>query len=131
MKSQSKLSDLEQQVMQIVWNHGKATAAEIQAALVPKRALKDSTVRTILTRLEEKGYVEHEVDGRTFVYRGLERPNQVAGRAVKQILDRFCHGSLESLLTGMVDDELVDPEELKEITERLALQRKRKKEETK
>jgi predicted transcriptional regulator len=75
-------------------------------------------------RLEEKGYVRHEVDGRTFVYSCLEPPGSIAARAVKQIVDRFCHGSLESLLAGMVNDELVDTGELQEIVNRLSRARR-------
>lgn len=118
------LSGLEQEVMDVVWSGGKVTAADVQAALAPKRALRDSTVRTVLGRLEDKGYLRHEVEGRTFVYSSVERPRRVAVRAVKQIIDRFCHGSVESLLTGMVDDEVVDPKELQRIIDRLAAKRK-------
>lgn len=118
------LSGLEQEVMDVVWSGGKVTAADVQAALAPKRALRDSTVRTVLTRLEEKGYLRHEVEGRAFVYSSVERPRRLAVRAVKQIIDRFCHGSVESLLTGMVDDEVVDPKELQRIIDRLAAKRK-------
>jgi BlaI family transcriptional regulator, penicillinase repressor len=118
------LSGLEQEVMDVVWSAGKVTAADVQAALAPKRALRDSTVRTVLTRLEEKGYLRHVVEGRTFVYSSVERPRRLAVRAVKQIIDRFCHGSVESLLTGMVDDEVVDPKELQRIIDRLAAKRK-------
>jgi BlaI family penicillinase repressor len=118
------LSGLEQEVMDVVWSAGKVTAADVQAALAPKRALRDSTVRTVLTRLEEKGYLRHQVEGRTFVYSSVERPRRLAVRAVKQIIDRFCHGSVESLLTGMVDDEVVDPKELQRIIDRLAAKRK-------
>jgi BlaI family transcriptional regulator, penicillinase repressor len=123
MRSQLRLSELEQDVMNIVWGCGTATAADIQKALASERALKDSTVRTILSRLEEKRYLQHEVEGRTFVYSGIDHPGNVAARAVKQILDRFCHGSLESLLTGMVDNELVDPDELRRVADRLARER--------
>ena len=109
--------------MNVVWSRGTATAANIQADLMPGRTLRDSTVRTILTRLEDKGYLRHEVDGRTFVYASIEPPRNLAVRAVKQILDRFCHGSVEALLVGMVDDRIVDPNELQRIVDRLALQK--------
>ncbi len=109
--------------MDIVWSYSGVSAAGVGNFLAPKRSLKDSTVRTVLMRLEQKGFVKHEVEGRTFLYRGSEPPRSVAGRAVKQILDRFCHGSLESLLSGMVDDELVDPDELRRITEHLTRER--------
>jgi predicted transcriptional regulator len=117
------LSGLEQQVMDVVWSRGNVTAADVQTMLMPQRVLKDSTIRTILTRLEEKRYVRHQVNGRTFVYSSVEPPSSVAVRAVKQIIDRFCHGSMESLLAGMVEDDVVDPKELRQMVNRLTKQR--------
>jgi predicted transcriptional regulator len=108
--------------MTTIWSRGAATAADIQTALRPHRTLKDSTIRTLLTRLEAKGYVKHDVDGRTFIYSSIEQPRSLAVRAVRQIIDRFCQGSVESLLVGMVDDEIVDPDELQQIIGRLTRQ---------
>ena len=110
--------------MNAIWAQGTATAADVQKALAGERPLRDSTIRTVLLRLEEKGYVQHEVNGRTFVYSCLEPPRSIAARAVQQIVDRFCHGSLESLLAGMVDDKLVDTQQLREIVDRLSRDRK-------
>lgn len=112
--------------MSAVWSLGTATAAEIQAALAPQRILKDSTVRTLLTRLEAKSYLQHIVDGRTFVYSSTDRPTTVAVRAVRQIVDRFCQGSVESLLVGMVDDEVLDAAELQEMVDRLTARKPQK-----
>lgn len=112
--------------MNAIWSRGAVTAADIQTALAPQRILRDSTVRTLLTRLEGKGYLQHEVDGRTFVYSSIEPPTSLAVRAVRQIVDRFCQGSIESLLVGMVDDEVVDPEELQRIVDRLGAQQSAK-----
>ena len=88
------LSNLEHQLMEILWKSGPGTAEQIREALAPRHALKDSTIRTVLRRLQEKGYVNHKVEGRAFVYSGVEKPRSVAVRAVRQILDRFCDGSL-------------------------------------
>jgi BlaI family transcriptional regulator, penicillinase repressor len=117
------LSPLEQLVMEIVWQRGSATADIVREALDPGRPLKDSTVRTVLKRLEEKGYLQHSVEGRTYVYSGSEPRQNIAVRAVKQILDRFCSGSVESLLVGMVDQEVVDADELERMVTRLKVQR--------
>jgi predicted transcriptional regulator len=127
MALRSPISDLERAVMGVIWQHSKATAADIQHHLAAKRPLKDSTIRTVLLRLEEKGYVQHELRGRTFVYSCVERPASVAAHAVKQIVDRFCHGSLESLLAGMVEDEMVDTAELQKIVDRLSKHKKERK----
>ena len=102
------LSELEHQIMEILWSRGPANSDQVRNALAVQRPLKDSTVRTILRRLQEKGYVRHKVEGRTFIYSGVEQPRNLAVRAVRQIIDRFCGGSVEQLLVGMVEDEVLD-----------------------
>ena len=105
--------------MEVLWKTGPGTAEQIRKALAPHHVLKDSTVRTVLRRLQEKGYVSHRVEGKAFVYSGVEKPRNVAVRAVRQILDRFCEGSLEQLLVGMVENEVVDRAELQKLAQRL------------
>ncbi|HEY6342213.1 MAG TPA: BlaI/MecI/CopY family transcriptional regulator [Bryobacteraceae bacterium] len=117
------LSDLELRVMEILWRHAPATAEQVREALAPGRVLKDSTVRTILKRLKEKGYVDYKLEGKAFVYSVLDKPRNLAVRAVRQILDRFCDGSLEQLLVGMVENEVVDREELRRLARKLGTPR--------
>jgi predicted transcriptional regulator len=88
------------------------------------RPLKDSTVRTVLRRLEEKGYLAHSVDDRTFVYRPAESRQRVASRAVKRIVEWFCEGSVETLLVGLVDSKVLDRAELQRLADRIADARK-------
>lgn len=114
-----RLSALENTVMQVVWSRSPITAEETRAALARRQNLKDSTVRTILRRLEEKGYVEHDVEGRTYVYRPRIEPHNVASQQVRGIIDRFCRGSVENLLVGMVDDNLITPDRLRELAEKI------------
>ena len=108
--------------MEILWKHGPATAEQIRRALEPHHSLKDSTIRTVLRRLQQKGYVSHRVKGKAFVYSGVEKPRNVAVRAVRQILDRFCDGSLEQLLVGLVENEVVDRGELERLARKLSEQ---------
>lgn len=122
------LSELEHQIMEVLWTRGPANSEQVRQSLASRRPLKDSTVRTILRRLQEKGYVRHKVEGRTYVYTGVEQPRNLAVRAVRQIIDRFCNGSVEQLLVGMVEDEMLDRRELKQLAQRIA-QRKAAKEE--
>ena len=123
------LSGLEHQLMEILWKSGPGTAEQIRAALAPRHALKDSTIRTILKRLQEKGYVTHKTQGKAFVYSGVEKPRNVAVRAVRQILDRFCDGSLEQLLVGLVENEVVDRAELQQLARKLGRKKQERKEE--
>jgi predicted transcriptional regulator len=89
--------------MDYIWAHGPSTSEACREALASSRPMKDSTIRTVLRRLEEKGYLAHETQGRTFIYRASDARQNVAVRAVKGIIDRFCGGSAEELVLGMVD----------------------------
>jgi BlaI family transcriptional regulator, penicillinase repressor len=120
------LSNLEQLVMRVVWDRGSATSEDVRSALAKHHFMKESTCRTILRRLEEKGYVSHRVEGRTHVYSGVEQPLSVAARAVRNVIDRFCGGSVEQLLVGMVEGEVIDGRELKELAGKIARRKKTK-----
>jgi len=110
--------------MGVVWERGAATSEEVRLALAIRHPMKESTARTILKRLEEKGYAKHTVERRTNIYRGAEEPRSVAASAIRQIIDRFCGGSVEQLLVGMVNGEVVDERELRRLAERIARRKK-------
>ena len=112
------LGDLEREVMQIVWAHGPVTAEIVRERL--SRRLKESTVRTVLRRLEEKDYARHTVDGRTYVYHATEARARVAAKAVQRIVDRFCNGSMEEVLVGMVDNAMLDQQQLRALADQVA-----------
>ena len=61
------LGEVEQLVMDHVWSHGPVSSEACREALAPRRPMKESTIRTVLRRLEQKGYVTHEISGRTFI----------------------------------------------------------------
>ncbi len=119
----AELGELERDVLRIVWRRSNATADQVREDLA--RPLKDSTIRTVLRRLEEKGYLEHSVENRTFMYRPSESRQRVAGRAVQRIVDWFCAGSVEDLLVGMVDSKVVSRAELERLARRIATAKKR------
>ncbi|HEX6639213.1 MAG TPA: BlaI/MecI/CopY family transcriptional regulator [Steroidobacteraceae bacterium] len=114
----SDLGDLEREILQLVWDHGPSTADWVQKAL--PRPLKESTVRTVLKRLEAKGHLTHEVDQRTFVYEAAHTRGRAAAHAVKRIVDRFCSGSVEEVLVGLVDARILGSDELQRLAEKIA-----------
>jgi predicted transcriptional regulator len=118
----AELGELERSILSIVWRRTAINAEQVREEL--GRPLKDSTIRTVLRRLEEKGYLAHSVEDRTFVYRPAQTRQRVAGRAVKRIVDWFCEGSVEALLVGMVDSKVLDKAELQRLAERIALAQK-------
>jgi BlaI family penicillinase repressor len=119
-------SQLEQLIMDYVWAHPNCTAEMCREGLAKERRLKDSTIRTILRKLEEKGYVTHIVDGRTFVYSAVDTKRNVAVQAAQQLINRFCGGSVEELLVGLVDNQLLGPKQLQRLAEKIALRKEKK-----
>jgi BlaI family penicillinase repressor len=111
------LTDLQQAILDFLWSNGPATSDQVRQALHDRHPLKDSSIRTILRRLEAQGYLRHEMDGPSFVYHPTLPSQSLAARAVRNIIDRFCSGSVEQFLLGMVDEKVLT---LKQI-ERLAL----------
>jgi BlaI family penicillinase repressor len=119
------LGELEREVMGLVWAHAPITAEMVRARL--QRRLKESTVRTVLRRLEEKGYVGHSVQGRTYLFRALDDRRKVAARAVRRIADWFCNGSIEEVLVGIVDAKMLDDEELELLSKKIETAKRKRK----
>jgi BlaI family transcriptional regulator, penicillinase repressor len=112
------LGDLEREVLRLVWRFESVTAETVRGEL--QRPLKESTVRTVLRRLEEKGHLSHTVAGRTFVFRAAEARGSAAAKAVKRIADWFCEGSVEEVVAGLVDAKMFDKADLTRIAEKIA-----------
>lgn len=112
------LGELEGAIMQLVWAHGPVTAEAVRELL--DRPLKESTIRTVLRRLEDKNYVTHVVDGRTYVYRAAEARETAAAKAVKRMIDWFCAGAVDEVLVGMVDGAMLDDDQLQRLQDKIA-----------
>ena len=113
------LGEVEQAVMDYIWSHGPSSSESCREALASSRPMKDSTIRTVLRRLEEKDYLTHEIQGRTFIYQASDARQSVAVRAVKGIIDRFCGGSAEELVLGMVDSAVLSRKQLERLARRI------------
>jgi BlaI family transcriptional regulator, penicillinase repressor len=106
------LTDLERDVMQAVWDAGPCSVGAVHRIVSEKRDLKEATVRTLLRRLEQKGCLWHATEARAYIYGATEPSRNLAARAVRQIIDRFCRGSLEELVSGMVDAKVLSEQEM-------------------
>ena len=115
-------TELQQAILDVVWSQQAATAEDVRAALQPRFPLKDSSVRTLLRRLEARGYLTHRVEGKVFVYRAPVPARSLAARAVRHIIDRFCAGSVEQFLVGMVDEKVLSVRELERLTRKVKKQ---------
>ena len=121
----SPLTDLENAVMRVVWDSEPCSVEAVYEVVSRNRDLKETTIRTLLRRLEQKGYLQHDSEGRAYVYRATERPRSLAARAVRQIIDRFCQGSVEELVSGMVDAKMLSKSEMSRLEEFVRDQREK------
>ena len=121
----SFLGSLERDVLRVVWSRKQATAENVREDL--GRGLKESTVRTVLHRLEKKGYLKHSIDNRTYVYEAAKAPRYVAAIAVQRIVDWLCDGSMEEMLVGMIDTNVMDHEQLRKLSDKVAKAKKARK----
>ena len=116
------LATREAELMQVLWERGPATVGEVQERL--KDELAYTTVLTILQKLEKKGYVKHEEEGRSHRFRAAVSREDAQRSAVRDLAARLFKGSAGLLLTQAVRDESVSEEDLERIR-RLLAERKR------
>ncbi len=114
INSEIRLGRLELQIMNVVWNRGKATVHDVKNAL-SRRKPAYSTILTMMRKLEVKGYLEHEVDGRTYVYRPLISQQAVRQGVLGDLVERLFEGSTSLLLTSLVEQNRISENELCEI----------------
>lgn len=110
-----QLSRRERQIMDIIFAAGEATAAEVAAALPGEPS--DSTVRTLLRILEEKGHLKHRAEGQRFVYLATRTRAEESKSALKRVVKTFFEGSFADAVAALVDtaDGKLPPEDLKRI----------------
>lgn len=113
------LTELQQAILDFLWSNGPATAEQVREALLPKHPLKDSSVRTLLRRLEAQGYLSHRPDGKAFLYQAAVPARGVAASAVRHIIERFCAGSVEQFLVGMVDEKVLSAGQLQRLARKV------------
>jgi predicted transcriptional regulator len=113
--STEMLTEREAQIMNVLWTLGEAAADEIRTALPGKP--HDSTVRTLLRILETKGYVVHDIRGKSYVYRPAIERARAQRSALRNFLGRLFDGSAEDLVLRLIEDEVLTPAQLKQIRE--------------
>jgi predicted transcriptional regulator len=109
------LHDRELDLMEVLWERGSATAAEVRDALEDDLAY--NTVLTILRRMEDKGYLRHEGEGRAHRYFPLVQREQVRASALRRVLDRVFGGSPELLLTQLISERKLSPSQIRRLNE--------------
>lgn len=113
--SKIKLSDLQIQLMKILWMHEKLPASEVHRLVNEQKELAPTTVATLLKRLQEKGCVDHEKQGRQFLYFAKVSEEEVKKSMLGSMLQNLFDGSPEQLVHHLVGQEDVKKSDLDKI----------------
>ena len=111
-------TDRELDVMNVLWDAGSATVAEVRERLSDDLAY--TTVLTVLRTLDQKGYVAHIGEGRAHRYRPLVKRAAAGRSALRRLVEKVFDGSPELLLTQLVSDKNLSDEELRRLRKLLA-----------
>jgi len=116
----TSLTDLQLAIMRILWDRAEATVLEVQNRLRPDRDLAQTTIATLLSRLEKRGVVEHRLDGRQFVYRPLITEADVRRSMVSELTALLFDGSPEALMSHLLRSREMNPGDLDRVKRMIA-----------
>jgi BlaI family transcriptional regulator, penicillinase repressor len=110
-----QLSDVQLEIMNIVWDEGEAGVAEVWQRISAKRPLARNTVQTLMTRLEDKGWLKHRAAGNAFMFSATVPRSQTLKRMVRSLVDVAFKGSAEDLVLALLQGRGVSDEEAERI----------------
>jgi BlaI family transcriptional regulator, penicillinase repressor len=111
----STLSPAQLEIMNLVWDHGEMTVAQVWKVLAGRRPVARNTVQTMLTRLADKGWLSVRAEGNTFYFRGGQPRKSAVRRMIKQFIDTVFEGSASRLVMTLLDSRQISAEEIKRI----------------
>lgn len=117
--------NLQLQILQVLWDQEAATVAEVLERLPAGHGLAYTTIATMLRKMEARGLVEHDVDGRRFIYLPAVRAEEVTQSMADDLLDRLFEGSLADMVSHLLSTREVSRDELKRIESLIAARKKR------
>ena len=115
MTQKHKLGDLQLAIMRVLWRMDEAPVTEVHGALLEERGLAATTIATMLVKMEKKGVVTHRLDGRRYIYRATASESEVRTTMVGDITNRLFQGSAAALVSHLIEERQVTPEELRQL----------------
>ena len=123
-KDKTMLTGAELEIMQVVWDRGKATVRDVYEALNERRKVAYTTVLTMMKLLEHKGFLSRDDSERTHVYKPRRKRQRVVSAMVDDFIERVFQGASRPLLMHLIEENDLTPEEIEQLAE--AARRKRK-----
>ncbi len=115
MSESHQLSELQLDVMRVLWDAGEAKVAEVRQALAKERGLALTTVATLLSRLEKRKLVAHRLEGRQFVYQATVSQEDVRVSMVSDLAERLFQGDLTAIVSHLLTDKEITKGDLSRV----------------
>ena len=116
-KNESELSPAQLHIMNVVWDRGEVGVAEIWVALARERQVARNTVQTMVSRLQQKGWLKHRQEGNAFYYTAAVPRQRVLGNLVSRLVDAAFGGSASGLVLTLLEDARLSPDDAAKIRE--------------
>lgn len=107
-----ELTELQIAILRTLWERGEASVAEVCEALLPERGLAQTTVATLLSRLERRGVVSRRAESRTYVYRAEVSESDVRLSMVDGLTERMFAGDITALVNHLLTEHEIQPGDL-------------------
>lgn len=112
MTDDIRISDAELEIMAVLWAQSPLSAADVAARAPGRRAWSSTTVKTMLSRLVDKGALASEAQGRRFLYRPLIARDRLAGAQAGRLVDKLFGGRVSPLVAHLAERRDLAPEDL-------------------
>ena len=109
MSEQHSFTALQLAILRVLWERGEATVAEIWEALHDERGLAQTTLATMLSRLEKRGAVAHRTSSRQFIYRALVSEDAARHSMVSELTARLFEGDVPALVSHLLSAQDMSP----------------------
>ncbi len=119
MAETHQLTALQLDILRVLWERGEATVADIWEALHAERGLAQTTLATMLSRLEKRGVVTHRTQLRQFVYRALVTESEARHSMVSELTSRLFEGDVSALVSHLLTAQDVSPGDRQRIRDML------------
>jgi BlaI family transcriptional regulator, penicillinase repressor len=110
-----RISEAEHAVMEVLWRESPLGAAEVAERVDPSRGWSDRTVKTMLSRLLAKGVLEHEEEGRRYLYRPTVSRDDFIARESGRLIDRMFGGRVTPLVAHLAERDMLTSNDIEEI----------------
>lgn len=112
MPEAHELTELQISILRLMWTRGEVSVAEVWEALYPERKLAQTTVATLLTRLERRGVIARRAEQRQYLYRALVSEGEVQQSMVSELTERLFAGDVTALVNHLLTSQEVAPGDL-------------------